>query len=288
MQTLSLLLLLPASALASFNLLSLPEAGGLPELPNGTTTNPACLAAYNATIDCDPSVITSSFGSDGSTLPTAEELDGICTPQCLTSLRKWVRGGDGCAGEEYLNYFGLNREGFFDNGTNATIADIYQYYITASYHAKCLKQLNKTPSKYCILTDQSSFAQPALLNTSNPDTLCKYNTCGTQAAYLWEPVKTIYKYDPANQTESSGNGESDLPMLSLEEACPGIDTSKYPAREADVTAEMLGGSSSGNGGTNGGNPTGGGDKPNAAPGKAVEKMTVMFGVVLGMVGYYVL
>ncbi|EPS45515.1 hypothetical protein H072_530 [Dactylellina haptotyla CBS 200.50] len=281
------LLLLPASTLASFNLLSLPGQDGLPEVSNTTTPNDACIAAYNATIDCDPSIVTNSFGSDD--LPTAAQLDTICTDTCLNSLRKWVRGSDGCAGEEFLQYFGLTSDTFFDGLGNFTTADVQQYYITAAYHSKCLININQKQgeSKYCILTEYSGFTQPSYLNTSNPDALCKDNTCGTQSAYLWAPVKTIYEYDPNNRT--SAGEDNNLPMLSLEEACPGIDTSKYPQREADITAAQLGGSSTtGGGNNNGGNSTSTDDKPNAAVGVVVERMSVILAAAVGVVAYLAL
>ncbi|KAK6518707.1 hypothetical protein TWF506_005845 [Arthrobotrys conoides] len=279
MHALYLSLLLPTTVLASFNLLTLPDsAGSLPEVPTGTTPNPSCISAYNATIDCDASVITNNFSDPQK--PTSSELDKICTSTCLTSLRKWVRGGEGCAGEEFLNYFGLLDENFFDEdmGRNATATDVWQYYITVAYHSKCL--VDSTTKTYCLLNPSSSgFAQPALLNTSNPSALCKENSCGTQSAYLFSPIKTIYKYDPTNITESRDREGSngDLPMLNLEEACPDIDTSKYPLREEDVTAEML---KSGN--------TGGGDKPNAAVGVTISSTNLMVAVVVAFVGFLTL
>lgn len=67
-------------------------------------------------------------------------------------------------------------------------------------------------------------------------------------------------------------------MLSLEEACPGIDTSEYPLREEDVTAEMLkSGSTSGDSKT-------GGDKPSAAVLISVSSGNVVAAVVVGLVG----
>ncbi|KAK6342410.1 hypothetical protein TWF718_007811 [Orbilia javanica] len=269
------LLLLPTTVLASFNLLTLPEsAGTIPETPSGVTPNEACIAAYNATIDCDPTVITNAFASPQN--PTEGELDTICTSTCLNSLRKWVRGGEGCEGETFLNYFGLMSEDFFDGdvGRKTTKEDVWQYYITAAYHSKCLVDSSKT---YCILSPLASgFTQPALLNTSNPDSLCKENTCGTQSAYLFAPIKTIYKYDPANVTESREGG--DLPMLTLEEACPGIDTSSYPLREEDVTAEMLKSGSTTDGKSN--SP----DKSSAVLGMKVTAGSIMSAVAISIFG----
>ncbi|KAK6515857.1 hypothetical protein TWF281_004448 [Arthrobotrys megalospora] len=271
-----LLLLLPATTLASFNLLTLPESDGLPTIPSGTTENPACIAAYNATIDCDPSVITNSFKDPNN--PTSEELDKICTPTCLTSLRKWVRGGDGCEGEDYLNYFGLMSDGFFDGNVTSKTSDVWQYYITAAYHSKCMKDFST--NQYCVLSPTAAgFTQPAILNASNPDALCKDNSCGTQSAYLFAPIKTIYKYDANNVTEGREGG--DLPMLTLEEACPGIDTSKFAAREEDITAEMLKSGSDGK-------SSGGSDKPNGAVGMRVCAHNVLAAVVVGIVGFLAL
>ncbi|KAK6503800.1 hypothetical protein TWF481_008806 [Arthrobotrys musiformis] len=268
------LALLPG-ALASFNLLTLPDAS-TPEVPAGTTPNAACIAAYNATIDCDPSVITNSFADQQS--PTAAELDKICTSTCLTSLRKWVRGGDGCEGETFLNYFGLMSDGFFDDNITSTTQDVWQYYITAAYHSKCL--LDLSTKSYCLLSSTSSgFTQPAILNISNPDTLCKENTCGTQSAYLFAPIKTIYKYDPTNVTEGREGG--DLPMITLEEACPDIDTSGYPTRESDITAEMLeSGATTSN--------SSGGDKKNSAAAMRISGANVVAAVVVGVLGFMVL
>ncbi|KAF3100298.1 hypothetical protein TWF102_005184 [Orbilia oligospora] len=286
MHALYLSLLLPTTVLASFNLLSLPEsAGSLPDVPSGTTPNPSCIAAYNATIDCDSSVVTNSFGD--SQRPTAAELDKICTSTCLTSLRKWVRGGEGCEGETFLNYFGLLSEKFFDEdvGRNATATDVWQYYITAAYHTKCLVDFSS--KTYCLLAPETpGYTQPGLLNTSNPDALCKENTCATQSAYLFSPIKTIYKYDPTNITESRDREESngDLPMLTLEEACPDIDTSEYPLREEDVTAEMLKSGSTGGNGNNNGGATKDGDKPGAAVGMNIDSRNLMAAVVVGFVG----
>ncbi|KAK6331387.1 hypothetical protein TWF730_004469 [Orbilia blumenaviensis] len=280
------LLLLPSAAFASFNLLTLPDGPGLPELPAGTTENPACIAAYNATIDCDPTVITNTFESttDG---PTVEELDKICTPGCLTSLRKWVRGGEGCEGETYLNYFGLMSDDFFDGNVTTTTVDVWQYYITAAYHSKCMRDFSTSANTYCILSpDSQGFAQPAILNTSNPDALCKNNVCGTQSAYLFAPIKTIYKFDTSNTTgedreEGGRDSNGDLPMITLEEACPGIDTSEYPLREEDVTAEML------KSGSTGGNSSG--DKPNAAAGGvSVSFGNVAVAAVVGILGFLAL
>lgn len=176
-----------------------------------------------------------------------------------------------------MNYFGLMTENFFDGNVEgkATVTDIWQYYVTAAYHSKCL--IDSSTNTYCLFSPLSpGFTQPALLNTSSPDTLCKENSCGTQSAYLFAPIKTIYKYDPTNVTESREGG--DLPMLSLEEACPGIDTSEYPLREEDVTAEMLkSGSTSGDSKT-------GGDKPSAAVLISVSSGNVVAAVVVGLVG----
>ncbi|KAF3096610.1 hypothetical protein TWF569_002592 [Orbilia oligospora] len=147
---------------------------------------------------------------------------------------------------------------------------------------------NYSSSKtYCLLAPETpGYTQPGLLNTSNPDALCKENTCATQSAYLFSPIKTIYKYDPTNITESRDREESngDLPMLTLEEACPDIDTSEYPLREEDVTAEMLKSGSTGGNGNNNGGATKDGDKPGAAVGMNIDSRNLMAAVVVGFVG----
>lgn len=287
---LALLLLLPVSTLASFNLLSLPDGGDLPEIPAGTPENPACVTAYNATIDCDVEIVSSTFSGDN--LPTEASLNRICTSTCLNSLRSWIRGGEGCEGETFLNYFGLMADNFFDAGLNYTIADVQQYYITATYHSKCLVDLKPQPnqSKYCLLNNSTS--QSSIYNTSDPDSLCVDNTCGTQAAYVWAPVKVIYEYNITNITLNPGASKGDLPMVSLEEACPNLDTSGFPTLEADITASQLS-NSSGNGtkSNNNGGSSGNGTKtntPNSAVGGAMVERTAVFAVILGVAGYLLL
>ncbi|KAK6537201.1 hypothetical protein TWF694_011398 [Orbilia ellipsospora] len=295
MHSFKLLTLFPLSALAAFNLLSLPDDSDFPTLPNVTTTNPACIAAYNATIDCDFQILNISISDS---LPTESELDSICTSTCLTSLRNWVRGGPGCSGEAFLDYFGVDVEHFLDDNTTTTLPDVWQYYITSEYWSKCLTNLNPQPneSKYCLLTGDNGFTNSLIYNTSSPSTLCQDNNCGTQSAYLWAPVKMIYEYDPKNK--SIVEGDEDLPMITLEQACPGLDTSKYPVREADVTAEMLGGSTGGtSGGSSGGssgNGTPGGNSTNSDGKKSegviggVDRIMVWTGLVLAGLGYLVL
>lgn len=279
--------LLAAPALASFNLLSLPGGrNNLPDIPAGTPENPACIAAINATIDCDPGLITGDFGDVGNSSatgngelrkPAESKLDGTCTDTCLNSLRKWIRGGNGCEGETFLKYFDLLNATYF--GMEMSVADVQQYYITASYWSKCLTDLNPEPnqSKYCILKDKAArsygITTVGYLNVTSPDTLCKQNSCATQFAYLSAPQKTIYKYDERNATNSDSR-DGELPTLTLEQACPGIDTSKYPTREENVAAGATSGNGSG----------GSGGKANAGARVAVQGSTA-FAVVIAMAAY---
>ncbi|KAF3915864.1 hypothetical protein AA313_de0201559 [Arthrobotrys entomopaga] len=283
MHSLKLLALFPLSAFA-FNLLSLPDDSDFPSLPNNITSNPSCLAAYNATIDCDFQILNNSL----ITAPPSESvLDQICTTKCLASLRSWVRGGPGCSGEEYLEYFGVELDNFFDDNTPATTTDVWQYYITAEYWSKCLINMNPQPneSKYCLLSGGGTgWTESLIYNTSSPDTLCQDN-CGTQAAYVWAPVKVIYEYDPKNATIVQG--ESDLPMITLEQACPKLDTSKYPVREADVKMDGSG-SSTGTDTPSGGNDTNSDGKKSEGIAEGVDRMMVWTGLVLAGLGYLVL
>ncbi|KAF3941063.1 hypothetical protein ABW19_dt0204595 [Dactylella cylindrospora] len=291
------LLLLPSFALASFNLLNL--ADDVPQVPT-TGDNPACLAAYNATIECDAEIITGDFSLDN--LPSEAWLDKICTSTCLNSLRKWVRGGEGCEGEEYLNYFGVMNDTNFFDGYPFTIADIQQYYITSVYHYKCLTDLNPQPNqpKYCLLknaTTENEVYTPGIFNVSNPDAFCVENTCAAQSAYLWAPVNVTYKFDPADFTVDRDENQ-ETPMISFAEACPNADTSKFPRRESEITTADLesgdpdastsnGGDGSGSSGSGSGNNTGSEDSPNAAAGRVVGS-NILFSLGIVVVGFMVL
>ncbi|KAK6532791.1 hypothetical protein TWF281_006967 [Arthrobotrys megalospora] len=257
------LLLLPATALASFNVLNLPESER-PSFSTSTTANPACQAALNATIDCEPSILADKLDN-----PSVADLDRLCTSQCLASLRRWARGAEGCTGDDFLNYSGLRKdagEEFGDDAVKATI-DVQQYIITAAYHSKCLKDVSK--NSYCALSPETRISDTAVAyNSSDPDPLCKDNSCGTQFAYLYSPVKVIV--DVRNVTRNTK--QEDIPVVTLEVACPNIDTSKYPLREEDVTADMLKSD----------------DKPNAAAGMGVSVVNVVAAVVVGMLGFLAL
>ncbi|EWC46055.1 hypothetical protein DRE_04629 [Drechslerella stenobrocha 248] len=300
-------LLLATPAFAAFNLLNLPGGlDNLPEIPAGTPENPACIAALNATIDCDPVVVTSNFtGSETTSAggPNESTLNRICTDSCLASLRRWIRGGPGCEGDVLLDYFGLRNSTFYGDDDEEDSGpvdsnDVYQYYITATYFSKCLTDPNprQGESKFCVLqrepgsnADPTGYMRPSYLNTSNPDALCGgSNTCALASAYLWAPLKTIYKIDPANMTES----RREPPMLTLEEACPNVDTSKFPTREANLAQGGSGGNNNnnnnngGNGG-NGGSTNNTGGSPNAAARAGMQGWAVVFAASLLSVAYLV-
>ncbi|KAK6355532.1 hypothetical protein TWF696_004631 [Orbilia brochopaga] len=303
--------LLAAPAFASFNLLSLPGGmDNLPTVPPGTTENPACIAAINATIDCDAALVTGDFSGgskDNGTSDNGEsrfkgteaQLDGTCNDKCLNSLRKWIRGGDGCSGEAFLKYFDLLNSSYY--GMDMSVSDVQQYYITSAYWSRCLTDLTpkEGQTKYCVLKNGTpGIFQSGILNVSNTDALCKENNCATQYAYLSDPVKTIYRYDEANITNSDSPDE-EMPMLTLKQACPGIDTGKYPTREEDVTEAMLASGSTGSSGNNnnnnggsGGNTNGDGDsaaagKSNAAGRTTAQGWGIVFAAVLATAAYLV-
>ncbi|KAF3928804.1 hypothetical protein ABW21_db0208196 [Orbilia brochopaga] len=260
--------LLAAPAFASFNLLSLPGGmDNLPTIPAGQKENPACITAINATIDCEAGLVTGDFGGNSSNTTrgdspnrqvTDAQLDSTCTDTCLTSLRKWIRGGDGCAGETFLKYFDLMNASYY--GMEMSVSDVQQYYITASYWSKCLTDLSPKPqqSKYCVNENGSpGIFMSGIYNVSNPDALCKDNSCATQFAYLSAPVNVLYKYDDRN-ISNSDSVDNELPMLSLTDACPGIDTSKYPTREENLSdADLANGKTTSSGGSSSGNSNGG-------------------------------
>ncbi|KAK6347936.1 hypothetical protein TWF718_005756 [Orbilia javanica] len=251
--TFSLLLLLPATALGSFNVLNLPEEDR-PNISEGTGNNPACIAALNATIDCEPSILANTLEN-----PTVAELDKLCTSQCLKSLRRWARGTEGCAGDEFLNYSGLREDAAKEFGDEAvsSATNMQQFIITAAYHSKCLRDLSN--GAYCVRTHETDNIS---FNSSDPDPLCKEDTCGTQFAYLYAPVKVILDVRNTNRNTK----KEDIPVVSLEVACPGIDTSGYPLREEDVAADTLKSD----------------DKPNAAAAMGVSVANVVAAVAGGI------
>jgi hypothetical protein len=286
---LSLSLLFLPTAFASFNLLSLPDELGTP--PTNITTNPACLTAYNATINCDPRLVTSNFAGR---FPSVAELDAICTDECLTSFRKWIRGGDGCEGQEFLDYFGLTTGNFFDDEeVKLSYDEVVQYTVSSAYHFKCLKPINPKSgdAKYCLLKNEDPEDSPVpIFNTSNSAALCKDDTCAQQYAYLSIPREIIYKYDPQ---DLSNGGENNVTLITIQEACPGLDTSEFPLLESEVS-KQLGNSPTGTGGNGGSETTTGApgatntDTPSSALGKTVEMTLLVGSVTLGIFGYLVL
>ncbi|KAK6527622.1 hypothetical protein TWF694_004606 [Orbilia ellipsospora] len=304
MHYLTYIILFSPLSVLGFNLLTLPSGSGFPSLPNttSTTTNPSCIAAYNATISCSLQILNNTlFGSSSSisstssaTLPTKSQLDQICTSNCLASLRNWIRGGPGCESTTFLESFGIDVNDFLKNNTTTTVEDVWQYYVTAEYWSKCLTTLNpqQNQSPYCLISNPTSLTQPIIFNSSSPAAFCNNtsNTCDTQSAYLWAPVKVIYEISSPNSTVGDSGGDingDNMPMISLGEACPEIDTSRYPIRESQVTAAMLAGNGTAINGTTRGNSTGGGKKSNGT-GVVVDVLGVVMAVGIGIVGYFIL
>jgi hypothetical protein len=72
------------------------------------TTSDACIAAYSAPIDCDPTLLGLVASMRPAFDPTSDDLDNTCTTTCANSLARYITSvrnacaGDGDAAQEYV------------------------------------------------------------------------------------------------------------------------------------------------------------------------------------------
>ncbi|EWC47445.1 hypothetical protein DRE_00413 [Drechslerella stenobrocha 248] len=264
----SALLFLPVLALAAGGGAEKGSGGGgftmdknggvlVPKIPAGNK-DADCMEAYKVKIECSNVAMMTFDPKDASHLPDEKTLDRLCTDGCRRSLQSWIRGKGACGPTKFLQFLGLS---------NSTIAakysesDIQQFWINQVYWDKCLTERNLKygENKYCIaatsdgLLGKGGRKVPTTFYTDDPDAFCAVTTCGAQAAYLWAPKNIITKVSPKlknkKRTPVAGGGEDKKNdpkagghaksaaepekggLISLKEACPHIDTSKFPRRE---------------------------------------------------------
>ncbi|KAF3164664.1 hypothetical protein TWF751_009557 [Orbilia oligospora] len=211
----------------------------VPKMPSGSKEE-ACIKAYKERhIECVPEIMHLITLGDPNEVPTEDQLKEVCTSTCLDSLRKWIRGTSDCGPEKFLKFLKLSNSTTTDAGYKT--ADLQQFFINDVYWDKCLVDLGKPQnggSKWCVLQWEAIIAAenthlPDLFATSDPDDFCKDQTCGAQFAYLSAPKKYIRKLDDKKGLKAGEDPK--IEMVTLKDACPKIDTSKFPKREEKVT-----------------------------------------------------
>ncbi|RVD80452.1 uncharacterized protein DFL_008349 [Arthrobotrys flagrans] len=216
----------------------------VPKIPSGSKDE-ACIKAYKERhIECVPEIMHLVTLGDPNEVPTEVQLEEVCTSTCLASLRRWIRGSSDCGPEKFLKFLKLSNSTTTDAGYKTT--DLQQFFLNGVYWDKCLVDLVKPQnggSKWCVLQWEEIIAAetshpPDLFSVSDPDDFCKDQTCGAQFAYLSAPKKYIRKLDDKKGLKAGE--EPKIKLITLKEACPKIDTSKFPKREEKVTASDLG------------------------------------------------
>ncbi|KAK6354622.1 hypothetical protein TWF696_003763 [Orbilia brochopaga] len=266
----STLLLLPAMVMAAASSSStagtftMDKNGGdlVPKLPENSKDTD-CVAAYKQPISCDIAVTMSINPKDKSHVPDEKSLDKICTKKCLSSLQTWIRGKGKCDSAKFLDFLGLSNS---TTDGKYTDSDLQQFFISGIYWDKCLTELNTNQkygaSRYCISQTAEAYAGekgtkvPTTFYTDDAENFCKASTCGAQAAYLWAPKKIITKVSgkkvkrDGGKSHAAAKGAKAAPakaveapkgdLISLDEACPNIDTSRFPKREGGAAAKSAG------------------------------------------------
>ncbi|EPS39929.1 hypothetical protein H072_6302 [Dactylellina haptotyla CBS 200.50] len=234
----SSLLLFSTLVTADLGFFMKKNAGNLVPKPVGK--DPKCDAAYSEHVNCHPIIMQKPVLGTPSEMPSEKQLEMICTDTCLKSLEGWIRGNENCSPADFLKFIGRS------NATTKSIrlkdVDLQQFFINEVYWNKCLTDLKpKTgDKKWCILQEEEVFTQDGgtlnTISTKKPEEFCTQSTCGAQNAWLWGPKKVIIQVED-NEKEAVKSGEKGTPkeaLITLKQACPKLDTSKFPKRESGI------------------------------------------------------
>ncbi|KAK6509761.1 hypothetical protein TWF481_004491 [Arthrobotrys musiformis] len=215
----------------------------VPLMPSGSKDE-ACVKAYKERhIECIAEVMHVITLGDPEGVPTEHQLEELCTNSCLNSLRQWIRGTTDCGPDKFLKFLKLSNSTTKEAGYKTS--DLQQFFLNDVYWDKCLVDLVKPQnggSKWCVLQWEEIIAAetsqlPNMFITSDPDDFCKDQTCGAQFAYLSAPKKYIKKIDDKKKLKA---GEATkVELITLKEACPKLNTSKFPKREENISATDL-------------------------------------------------
>ncbi|KAJ6261516.1 hypothetical protein Dda_4186 [Drechslerella dactyloides] len=244
----SALLLLPALVLADSSF-TMDKNGGplVPKIPTGNK-DAACTEAYKQPITCESAIMMNMDPKDKSHPPDEKSLDKLCTPKCLSSLQSWIRGKGACDSAKFLDFLGISNS---TADKQYSDSDLEQFFINEVYWDKCLTELNLKygSSKYCAVQAAEAYSGkagakiPTNFDPNDAETFCGATTCGAQSAYLWAPKKIINKVAGGKKTTKRDGGhkpakkppvkstETKGELISLKDACPKIDTSRFPKRE---------------------------------------------------------
>ncbi|KAF3919112.1 hypothetical protein ABW21_db0206240 [Orbilia brochopaga] len=272
----STLLLLPAVVLGAANFTMDKNGGDLvPKIPTSSKDSD-CVAAYKQPIFCDNAVMMSMDPKDKSHVPDEKSLEKICTTKCLSSLQTWIRGKGSCGAAKFLDFLQLSNTTTDSKFSDSDLQQFFISGVYWDKCLTELNTNQKFgDSKWCIIQAADAYGGdkgtkvPTTFYTDDAESFCEARTCGAQAAYLWAPKKIIKKVKsgkkirrddahgkaaPAKEAPAKDAHGKSAPvkvkpvkgakavasdsgdLVSLDEVCPKIDTSRFPKREGGVKA----------------------------------------------------